>query len=403
MKEKKKINFLGKKDYNQKKQKVKRADQFKRIKNRNEKVYGAPAFFKGHTGIQTITESGITQRIIERSTFVKAYEIKVVSENKVRENKLESFHCFYQYLCSEYVFIQFHVHRDKTHGILKNYLLVGISAVSMERAQEKFSTVEEDWKTQEEKFGINFDTLDGNERMHFYCDLISKTCGKTYQTDNYFQEVNTWKYMSGLEEVEETEDMYIKTEQGYFSVVMIQKYPYVLDDNRFIQDVLEEKFVQAVVLDAEGVSDPVVRELFHNSYVGMEGILSRMQRVNPVLHLTLTKTDEETVEDVESFVNSSASFLLRAGTTQQMEEYMNALKKIAQRHHMRIKQLCFSNADIIRAFGMTGERMDYAGQMLPKSEMGYIVPFDFEQKSEKEEAYDVEELKRLFLDEGGGA
>lgn len=362
-------------DISIKRKKIKRADRFKRIKNKKEKVYRTPDFFRNHTGIRVISESGISERQKESGVYVKAYRIQKNQEDK---QTMDHLYEICKSLCKAQMYLQFFRERE---GFC---LVLGQWMPGMEKAQERFSEIEEQMKTELLPFDIN-------GRIERCCRIGAELKGRNIDHMDYLTQPGKWKEIIDLRRLPISDGRYLQSDAGCFAVAAMQKFP-VSEESHWMEDIWEQEFVMASVSEFEMISDSVVKNLFFHCYTGVENVISRMKRSNPVLHQVLTEEEKEDNAGFH-FIKGSVGFLLKAETAEQMEEQIELLKEAAKKNHLKIRCSCFSDTGIFRTFALTGERFDSSGQILLVSDCKSLMPFSVQ----KEENYDVEELKRLFL------
>lgn len=365
----------------EKKKRVRRSDRFLRIKNKYEPVYRAPLFLKNTVGISCVSESGIFQI---KESYSKVYELQ-------RDMNLQDMQDISKKLRGAGVDYGFLFEGKREEG----YLLVHIKRKGMSEAIEGFGELEQE---------IGLLGIDAEQRLRYYSNFLSGLFGSDDRPHSFLLEARVWKTSARMKSLM-AEEGYMKAEEGTFEIVAVRRFPEHLNEQAFRKLRMQECVV-AVYMETLPVPDSAVRDMLYSNYLGLEGVLPRMKRSNPVLYDVLNREQDE---DTGSFVEGLAYFLLKTVDSEKMTLAQADFFSLAKESGILLEKVPV--ADIrqpgemkreIALFGMSGNRPERYKRILPCTEADKMVAGRSSVGEQEKHTYDIEEMRALFFHEKGG-
>lgn len=352
-------------------------------------MYKSPAFLNGNLGVIRISESGIFEM---EHCFTKIYSITGFQEEK-RKQLLEK----WRTLGMECGILQGRYLNGK-------YFIIREECHDMSEAMEKFAGMEQE---------LEITGLSAEQRIKGYCEYISKVLGEQYQTENYLLETPVWKTAVSMNKLKVTEKE-IVTETGYFSVIAIRRFSSKGKKGSF-QKLENKEYVAASYLSALKVTNQRIREAVEEEYLGVDGVLPRMKRKEPLLYdimstnIILPNGIAQASENTGSFMSVSAYFLLQAETLEEQKKNMADFFQTAGESGMQAEKIPLAELNGARErretfamFGLMGNCQKRYGNFLPADDMFRILVYQSEKEDHPGQTYDVEEMRALFFGENEG-
>lgn len=381
------INMKAKKESRHRKnKKIKKREQFRRIRNKNEAVYRTPNFFESATGVSLISESGIFQI---KEGFTKMYRLP-------EGINIEEIHK----ICVGFRTMNADIGFFKRRGADQVSLLLYAEKQNIQEAQAWFEKAELQDKLK---------TVNAEERMEEYCSFLSEVLKKENKVDSYLTETQKWKALAKLEGAVMKENG-IRTESGVFQIMAVRSFQMNIKEKN-LAVLTAQDCVMASYIGISSVSDEIVAELINSKYLGVEGILPRMRRKNPVLFDILNqdwKNSEEESSDTQGFILGTVYFLLQATNLEEMKAEQVAFQRKAAEYGITVEALTWKSNRMTREqkewismFGMSGKRQKEYRCVLSTEAIEKLLPRGTDcRKPDQGESYDIAEMKALFFEEG---
>lgn len=360
-----------------KRKRIPRRDRFRRRKNKDEAVYRTPAFLKKELGITGVSESGVFSC---GENFSKAYIVcQGETHGKIADlcGKLREMNADYNVLMGK--------HSDCI------YLILHAKKKELAEALVWFHDVE---KT------LDLSGVSAEQRLEHYCTYASRITGIKCGAESYLMEPDSWKQAAKLEGTEIV-DKVLHTKAGYFAVVAAKRFPVDLTQEAF-NCLFVSEGVEEVYIAVTAVADKVVADAISAEYLGVDSVLPRLKRSNPVLHGILSR---ESAEDGCNFLWAGVYHLLFAEDSMELEEKVKDF--IARAKTQGICTECIPLAKMqdkkemkrtLAMFGLTGVRQERYQSFIRSVDVRKLIPDAEDAGHKMERSYDVEEMRALFFD-----
>lgn len=381
------INMKAKKESRHRKnKKVRKREQFRRTRNKNEAVYRTPNFFESATGVSLISESGIFQI---KEGFTKMYRLP-------EDTNIEEIHK----ICVGFRTMNADIGFFKRRGAEQISLLLYVEKQNIQEAQAWFEKVEQQDRIKK---------VNAEERMEEYCSFLSEVLKKENRVDSYLTETQKWKALAKLEGAG-MEESGIRTESGVFQIMAVRSFQMNIKEKN-LAELTAQDCVMTSYIGISSVSDETVAELIDSKYLGVEGILPRMRRKNPVLFDILNqdwKNSEEGSSDTQGFILGTVYFLLQAPNLEEMKAEQAAFQRKAAEYGISVEALTWKSNRMTREqkewismFGMSGRRQEEYRCVLSSEVIEKLFPGGTDcRMPDQGESYDIAEMKALFFEEG---
>lgn len=359
--------------------------KFKRWKNKKEAVYETPAFLKS-IGVLQISESGIFMHA--GNIFTKVYERERIenAEELLKEQKL------IRQLDVTWSILTFSEHLDTW------YMQFRLPAESFEKAQEKFDALERELK------GIlQIDSMVLSRRLAFGFYGIKKCFSENTQGEAIacsLEDAEDWKPYAELAFIEDNTNSFVAT-KGHFAFLSIYEYPGIskgLKRETLYSVLRGMPGVLGMRSTFEAVTDFAVAQFMQEKYIGYEGVLSKIKRVNPELYCVITEPVET---DNRNFFSGSSVFLLYAKEQHELNKAIASFVIKAGDMGCLVHNVCGMQKQLVRDFFLLGSGPERTSRFLPMSQMALLLPASFEEDDRNEqkaaEEADMEEMRKLFF------
>ncbi len=359
--------------------------KFKRTKNKKEAVYQAPAFLKD-AGILQMSDSGIFMHT--GNVFTKIYERNQTenAEELLKEQML------IRQLDVTWSYLVLSASADTW------YMQFCLPAESFEKAQEKFEALEEELNGILQTEGMPL-----HKRLGFGFYGIKKYfTGETAGEGNScsLEEVEAWKSYVQLDFIQD-DKKFFAAPKGHFAFLSVYEYPGAskVGKRRSMYSMMRESpSVLGMLSTFEPVTDFAVSQFMQEKYIGYEGVLSKMKRVNPELYHVM----EGPVEvDNRNFFCGSSVFLLYAREQKELcKEIVSLVIKASDMGYL-VQNVFGIQKQLIREFFLLGYVRGKTLRFLPMSQMMLLLPASFKEEGstgqEQANEADMEEMRKLFL------
>lgn len=349
---------------------LRRKDRFRRMKNKQEPVFAAPAFLKG-IGVETVTETGIFQR---KNEYSKIYRDALQGEMFLQLRQKEADVIWMKRKADEVYFMI--VHHDN----------------SLAEAMQWFAALEEDLHirslSMEERLELLMQSvadITGAERMEGSVMEIARWWRKAWKTDSLKRE-NKGIWMGGR----------------FVNILAMRRAP---SDVKNMQSLIKKEAVASVCMELDCISDQQVSEVFlNNRYLGVNGLLPVIKKDNALLYECVKEPDRG---DTRSFIQATMYFLMITEDEETMADGLADVEQSAgdgKLERMPIEQMSFYEIwDILSLFTTIGTHRNQYTNILASQ----VINTTLEQWSgaaiEKGTSYDVEEMRSLFYGGKGTA
>lgn len=366
-----------------KKQKVGKKERFKRLKNKKEAVYQAPAFLAAK-GILAVSESGIMQ--YGGNFFAKTYEMDFREETAGAElmQNLRSLN---------YPFDVLNVFGGSGGEEILHFRFWA-KAENFIQAQEAFESLDKEFLS----LGFAFHSMNFVKKISNFFSCM-ESLGKKEKEEPFtevFQHTGFLKECMQLDFIKEESNQF-QTEKGVWAFVSVNHYP--SDPDASIFDIFSEfKGLTSMYVSIEPISDFAVSDFIEERYIGFEGLLSRMKRKNPELYQVLEREPET---DKKQFFCGESVFLISGETQEIFQELLENLQKKAEEKGYEIRRLYGGQKNKLLDFFLLGGGIKSESRFQSVKNISCLLPCaagdSTERKEYAEEAYDIEEMRKLFL------
>lgn len=365
-----------------KKIKRSKARRLKRIRNKYEEVYKTPSFFRRVMGIAVVTRSGIFQ---DETGCTKAYRMnQTIKPEELRKLSSHANGIKLQLICL------------KENN--ERYFILHSNDKILAQAQEKFQMLDEKmFENGEQDWNVTIpEALNLESRLKLFGKFLANMNGKKWVLNNSVSETEVWRELSRLMNQEKGVEG-LKTDAGFFATLAVRRYPYVLEHG-LLDPLISQDCVFAFASEIAPISNRAVASLLKDNYDGLDGVMVRMKRKNPDLHRILV---QDLDDGQEIYGKGSFYFLLQAESQAGMETYIRAFKQMGKERQIILEERVLNLDRAAAVFGLSGGRQEHLGRLLPLSDLDFLVPYNRDHGSCVRDAYDVEDMKKLFFDLGG--
>lgn len=360
-----------KNEQGEKRKRVARRDRFRRIKNRKEPLYRMPTFLKHTIGCVEISESGI---ILGEDGFSKVYALK--TDMRILCPKLRKQEITY----------------DVFYEAEKRYLLIHYAGRNLEEAYLWFETLEQD---------LGLTAWDARMRLEYYCKFLEQFLTEKTGTEDCMLQPNLWKKAALYSDIE-TKNGEIETEEGVFRIAGVRCFK----EGAPASGILEKlrKLAVTVCVSVVPVSDQAVADFVRSEYMGLDSIMPRLKRKNPVLYGILAQ-EKDAVSNEQNYVWGGIYFLLNAADKDEMQEKTRQMVEMGKQVGAIIDILPLARLSTpvewkktFAMFGLMGNAQRRFHNLLPSDSVAEITEHSFEKKENA--SYDIEEMRKLFFEKG---
>lgn len=249
---------------------------------------------------------------------------------------------------------------------------------------------------------LDLSGVSAEQRLEHYCTYASRITGIKCGAESYLMEPDSWKQAAKLEGTEIV-DKVLHTKAGYFAVVAAKRFPVDLTQKAF-NCLFVSEGVEEVYIAVTAVADKVVADAISAEYLGVDSVLPRLKRSNPVLHGILSR-ERESAEDGCNFLWAGVYHLLFAEDSMELEEKVKDF--IARAKTWGICTECIPLAKMqdkkemkrtLAMFGLTGVRQERYQSFIRSVDVRKLIPDAEDAGHKMERSYDVEEMRALFFD-----
>lgn len=353
--------------------------KFKQLKNKKEAVYQIPKFLVKQMGVNLITDSGMVQH--EKQIYSKMYKIIIKKKNA---GSISALLKKYRSMDYDFEMIRFY---DEV------WLQVFATYANISEAQDGFEVIEKEFMECAQKHDVSLENININQRLDFYVSSMCKLLGKDLNIESYKDQISEWKDIYNNFDFQK-ENNIITTENEKYSFVFVRKFPNNLTDKNSIIHIFEDiDNVIGIWTYYEMASDREVASFIRDRYVGYEGIMSRMKRKNPLMHKILTSTEPE--KDEQCYVNASVCCLIKESADKDIKTIHKEICSAVEKQGYHLDFIYYEQKkmlDIFLGFGVNNMKIS---RLLPSEHMHCVFPVST--VPEEKEEYDIEAMKKLFL------
>ena len=152
------------------------------------------------------------------------------------------------------------------------------------------------------------------------------------------------------------------------------------------------------------VSDQAVADFVRSEYMGLDSIMPRLKRKNPVLYGILAQ-EKDAVSNEQNYVWGGMYFLLKATDKDEMQEKTRQMVEMGKQVGAIIDILPLARLSTpvewkktFAMFGLMGNAQRRFHNLLPSDSVAEITEHSFEKKENA--SYDIEEMRKLFFEKG---
>ena len=324
--------------------------------------------------IRSVSESGVFE---STTGFSKVYSVEHISDLGAMYECCRKTGADFE-LTGQDAFTQAHV-------------LARINGCDLTEAMERFAAMEQE---------MGKAALTAEERLERLCGFFSCFLGRKYTADNYFLDTQDWKPAARLEGAVFL-DKSVQTEAGVFLAAVIREFPEHIGKG-IIFELTEKEYVEGYEIFLNQVSNQSVAEMLHGEYLGIEGLLPRMQRKAPELYDILSgKQGGE-----NHFVRTGGFFLLKAENEDALERDAAEFFREAGKQGLRLERFPIAEQknprEVKKLFGMfgtSGSRQNSYSTLVREKEAVNLVTESQKTEEEKKRVL-LEELRTLFYQGG---
>ncbi|MGN0141694.1 MAG: hypothetical protein ACI4AD_05655 [Roseburia sp.] len=347
-------------------------NKFKRIRNKQEPVFLAPAFLKDTTGIRIVTESGIFQG--GGGEYTKTYALQGLSRDK-KKNIYEELR-----------------QRDTGYSVTRvvgeEYLIIRYESGELMDAIGWFSDLEEQLRIK----GIG---------MHQRLGLLVKFMAELGAVDGAvmdninIMETSGWK-KAIQSEILKIPDAGLKIGKSIFSVLAVRRIPADLVGKVAF---FSYDYMKAYRVSVMPITDTQAADTVLDNYLGMDGILTKIKKKNGILYDCIDRLGES---DTRNYTKTVFYFLLEAPDGDMMRVRIKEAVQSARECGIILEEypLIYTSGlleirNVLFSFLLgEGNGCDRYQNMIPSKGMAELL--SGEQEEEFHEKYDVEEMRQLF-------
>lgn len=363
-----------------------------RVRNKQEPVYRSPAFLKRSIGVISVSESGIFCR---GQDYSRLYVVE-------RQGEFEELIAELRQMDAEYEI--FTVKEEE-----KRRLILHTVQKDMTDARIWFDEAEQRLLQK----GIALE-----ERLGYYGRFLNGFLGTNSRVDSYLLETAEWKsdaWLAGLKAVNRASvsgmpaaAWELETSAGAYAVLAVRSFPMKLKSDT-LGKLQTTDGVEEICISVIPVSDWMVADAIREEYLGLDGILPRLKRSSPLIYEILSREEEKKNHaknsgNTQSFVRAGVYFLLTGANKEELKERMQRFLADAEGEGIWAERIPLAELhtsselrQTLAMFGMMGTRQERYQSFFPSSDLIKLIP-GYQMKEDKEQTYDVEEMRMLFFD-----
>lgn len=363
-----------------KRKRVRRRDRFRRVKNKYEPVYKPPVFLKNRYGLKLITESGM---IKTDGGYFQMYALPGdCSAEKPKE--------LCGGLCQPGIKFGFLKGRGN-----EAYLFAGTQSEELEQASRGLK---------EAGKRVGAEALDADGLLNYFCDFLEEVSKQECHAESYLLDPLSLKPLLKFTGLKPAEG-YLKTDAGVFGIMAVRRLPYRIEE-RLLAECGKHPAVCALYMETEPLSGGTVAETIHAEYLGIEGVQSRMKRVNPQMEAFLNEESED-AEESWDFAAFAAYFLLKAEDSGEMRERQKEFTDMAEAAGIKMERVPLAEQRDLRKmrmavamFGMPGLCSGRYKNIISAADVWKLVPCGRPEENREQVSgkYDIDEMRALFFD-----
>lgn len=274
----------------------------------------------------------------------------------------------------------------------ESYLVVHYAGKNMHEAAAWFEALEQEYALK----GWN-----AEQRLAHYRDFLGKILSEKIEPENCILQPELWKN-AALYGGMETVNGEIETKAGVYRIVAVRRF-LAKPAHGAIKILQEQTGSKAAYVSVIPVSDQAVADFIRSEYVGLESVMPRLKRNNPVLHSILMQEDQA-VKDEQKFLCCGAYFLLAAADKEEMEKTTAVFKEESRRLGLLVEVMPLATLNTtvelkktLAVFGLMGGRQRRYHSILASEELAVIVEPEEGFNEQNEMPYDIEEMRELFF------
>lgn len=274
----------------------------------------------------------------------------------------------------------------------ESYLVVHYAGKSMNEAVAWFEALEQEYALK----GWN-----AERRLAYYRDFLGKFLSEKIEPENCILQPDLWKnaaLYSGME----TGNGEIETQAGIYRIVAVRRF-LAKPACGAIKTLLDQAGSKAAYVSVIPVSDQAVADFIRSEYVGLESVMPRLKRNNPVLHSILMQ-EEQAVKDGQNFLCCGVYFLLAAADKEEMEKITAVFMEESRRLGLLAEVMPLATLSTVvelkktlAVFGLMGGRQKRYHSILASEEVAVMVEPEESFNEQNEMPYDIEEMRELFF------
>lgn len=335
-----------------------------------------PAFLKHTVGSMEISESGI---VVGEESCSKVYPLADCREAK----DIEAFFRKIRRRGIEY---------DIFFSMSECYLIVHYAGRNLDEAHTWFDSLEQE---------LMLKAWNANLRVDHYCKFLGRFFAEKLEIENCILQPDQWKNAALYGDME-TDHGEIETGAGVYRIAAVRRF-LTKPERGAVRSLQEQMESEAAYVSATPVTDQAVADFIRSEYMGLESVMPRLKRNNPVLHSILMQ-EEHAVKDGQNYVWGGVYFLLKAADEEEMEKKIEHFKTEGKRLGMLIEVMPLatlsSTAELkktLAMFGLMGSRQKRYHSLLASEDMAGIIGQEQMSMEQESASYDIEEMRELFF------
>ena len=289
--------------------KVSKKDVFKYKGKTVPKVYIVPDYIRKMYKLKEVCENGV---FMYAEDYANKLYIMDVGENV---NKATAFKKLRGYDAD----FSFYYFKDA------EYLLVSVSAETINEAIESFDSLENDLFSNMKISDVALENVNFQERMEIiHKGLVNGLNGTPLHVSDYIENVAGYKMDFMFDKYNSVyEDSVTTDTDTYFKMIFVRKANNL---DAIVRELNKLSYVEEIKFDFEHIPDQAVVAFYENTYMGYDKEKKIIDKINPELYDILISNPN--AEDKRLFTTCGMSVLLKLNSTEEELESISDIEKI---------------------------------------------------------------------------